>query len=223
MQQISDTLFTSSLPMKVASMDIRTRTSVVRRGDGGLIVHQPGPLDDAFRGELEQLGTVRALIAPNNFHHLFLKKWRAAFPEAELHVSAGIPNKQKSLSVTGVLGTHAPDVVGDALTGHSMEGFYGFAGRFDEMVFHHAPSRTLIVSDLIFNLPEKMGFMGWLMDTRGRGTTRLLRAHMKDKPAIRRSIDHVATLDFDRVILAHGEVIESGGKAALLSAYERLC
>ncbi|MGM0557277.1 MAG: hypothetical protein ACQEVA_12915 [Myxococcota bacterium] len=35
----------------------------------------------------------------------------------------------------------------------------------------------------------------------------------------RREVEHLANWDFDRLIMAHGEVIETGGKSALLEAF----
>jgi hypothetical protein len=51
------------------------------------------------------------------------------------------------------------------------------------------------------------------------GPSRLLRFAIRDKAACRRSIDRILEWDFERVVVTHGEVLESGGREALRSAY----
>jgi phage FluMu protein gp41 len=50
----------------------------------------------------------------------------------------------------------------------------------------------------------------------------LLRLCYRDKARSAEDIRRVLEWDFDRIILAHGEVLESGGKAALLESYRWL-
>jgi hypothetical protein len=42
---------------------------------------------------------------------------------------------------------------------------------------------------------------------------------MKDARALRASIDRILAWDFERVTVAHGEVLESGGRAALRASF----
>lgn len=46
--------------------------------------------------------------------------------------------------------------------------------------------------------------------------------YSKDNDSVYASIRHLATYDFDRVLVSHGDDIESGGKEALLRLIERL-
>jgi len=47
------------------------------------------------------------------------------------------------------------------------------------------------------------------------GWNRLMRFVYRDRPAARRSLDVVLAQDFDRLVIAHGDIIEHGCKAAL--------
>lgn len=49
--------------------------------------------------------------------------------------------------------------------------------------------------------------------------SRVLRPTYTDRKAARRSMDAILARDFDRIILAHGAVIDSGGQDALRGAY----
>ena len=42
---------------------------------------------------------------------------------------------------------------------------------------------------------------------------------MKDKRAVRACVEQVLEFDFDRIVVTHGEVLESGGHPALQAAF----
>jgi glyoxylase-like metal-dependent hydrolase (beta-lactamase superfamily II) len=42
---------------------------------------------------------------------------------------------------------------------------------------------------------------------------------IRDRAAARLSLERILAWDFDRVILAHGDVVERGGRAALREGY----
>ena len=51
------------------------------------------------------------------------------------------------------------------------------------------------------------------------GTTRVLRNTFHDRDAVLASVKDVLAWDFDRIIVGHGDIVESGGKEALARAY----
>lgn len=53
----------------------------------------------------------------------------------------------------------------------------------------------------------------------GLGSTRWLKNRMQDRTAVRASIDLLLEWDFDRIIVGHGQNIETAGKAALRNAF----
>ena len=77
--------------------------TIVRRPDGGLVVHSPIALDDAMRGEVDAIGPVRCVIAPNLYHHLHAGTWAAAFPEARLVGPEGLEKKREDLQLAAFL------------------------------------------------------------------------------------------------------------------------
>jgi hypothetical protein len=44
----------------------------------------------------------------------------------------------------------------------------------------------------------------------------------RDRKAARASLERVLQWDFDRIIMAHGEVLQSGGKTAMQKAFRWL-
>jgi hypothetical protein len=100
----------------------------------------------------------------------------------------------------------------------------GGVPRVEEFFFLHRPSRTLLVTDLAFHIRESPS---WLTRTYLRlcGTygklapTILLKSLVKDRAALRASLNAVLSLEFDRVVVCHGEVLESGGREALRDGF----
>ena len=57
-----------------------TRMAVARLADGGLFVWSPIALDAELAVEVDALGPVRHLVAPNGLHHLYLAQWVSPYP-----------------------------------------------------------------------------------------------------------------------------------------------
>ena len=210
--------------LAIAGLELGARTSILRLSDGGLLLISPGRMDDAMRAQVTSLGPVRALAAPNRFHHLYLGQAARAWPEAEVYMPQGLEAKLRAagrvLPPHAVLGDAPPDALAGAVLTHRVQGI----PRMEEVAFFHPSSRTLVLTDLCFNFQNVQGLWSKvalkLYGALGKfGPTRLERLLMKDKKAVRRSIDHLLSWDFDRVVVSHGDVLESGGHAALREAF----
>ena len=97
----------------------------------------------------------------------------------------------------------------------------------NEVVFFHPSSRSVIFTDLVSNVPAEYKdarvFYG-LVGAKGRfGPHRFVRLMIRDRNAARESVAKIPNWDFDRVIVTHGNVLESGGKAKFAEAYSYLC
>ncbi|MCS5635443.1 MAG: DUF4336 domain-containing protein [Myxococcota bacterium] len=195
---------------------IGTRTTLVRLSDGGLFMHSPGPLSPELVDSINALGPVRHIVAPNDFHHLYVEENAKAWPEARIHVSAGLPAKRVDLAAAEVLGDEVPGEWAADLEQVWMRG----APRVNEVVFYHPRSRTLVVTDLAFNLAQGGSFMVRLFlrlnGVAGRFTaSRFMKLMYRDRAAAGESARRVFAWDFDRVILTHGEVVDTGAKKRL--------
>jgi glyoxylase-like metal-dependent hydrolase (beta-lactamase superfamily II) len=94
----------------------------------------------------------------------------------------------------------------------------------NEVVFFHRPSKTLIATDLAFNVgassPFPTRFAFRLARAYGRLSPTLLeRLMIRDRAAFRRSLKRILEWPFERVVVAHGEVSETGGRGELERGY----
>jgi hypothetical protein len=94
----------------------------------------------------------------------------------------------------------------------------------NEVALLHEPSRTLVLTDLVFNVQAGPGnrarLFHRLVGATGRfGPHRLIRLGIRDRVAARRSIDRILGWEFDRIVMSHGEVVPTGGRALLEQAF----
>jgi hypothetical protein len=208
------------IPKFLQKHDFSTRMTVIRLSAGGLFLHSPIRLDGGLRAELDGLGEVRAIVAPNRAHHLFAGDACAAYPNAKLYGALGLPLKRKDLKFAGMLGDEPrPEWRGD-IEQRMVKG----APMLNEVAFFHPASRTLILTDLVFNVPKDrpwgIPLIFRLMGAGGRfGPHRFVRWMIRDQHAARESLGLIMRWDFDRVIVAHGDVIESGGHKKVRDAF----
>ena len=56
------------------------RMTVLRLNDGSLMLHSPTRFTATLKQELEQVGLIAHLVAPNSAHWMFVKEWQTAAP-----------------------------------------------------------------------------------------------------------------------------------------------
>jgi hypothetical protein len=225
LKTVAPDLWVADRPLRLPFIlgDIGCRMTIVRLADGGLFLHSPVPLDPDTRTLLNEIGPVRVIVAPSRAHHLFVGDYVKAYPAVKLHGAPGLPEKRKDLKFDAILGDHAdPD-----WQGQIEQHLFGGAPILNEVVFFHPASRTVIFTDLIFNVPaedaSKMRVFNWLTGAAGHfGPHRLIRRMISERNAARASVEKILQWDFDRVIVSHGKVLDSGGHDPVRAAFSYL-
>jgi hypothetical protein len=221
MQQLDEDLWIADSPLGFFGLEVGARMTVVRLPDSKLLLHSPIALTAELVREVEALGSVEFLVAPNRFHHLFVAAWQGAFPKALLYAAPGLETKRSDLNIAGVLGD-APDSGWAPVLDQVL-----LAGcpLVNEIAFFHRPSATLIATDLAFNVgttsPPLTRLAFRMVGGYGEPSPTLLeRFLVRDRAAFRESLERVLEWPFERVVVAHGEVCEQGGRAALVRGYQ---
>ena len=169
-------------------------------------------------GEIK-LGPVEAVIAPNAMHHMYLPAFTESFPTALVYVADGVTAKHPDLQVSGLLGEEPEPLWAFELDQHRIAG----QPRINEVAFLHKPSRTLLLADWLFNFNRSdtwwtRTFLRLAGAYHGPSQSRLLRLSIADRAAARASRDRLLAWDFDRIIVAHGDIIPRDGKAVVRKA-----
>jgi hypothetical protein len=217
---IDDEIWEAPRPFRAGGMSIGTRMTVIRLPGDRLWLHSPVRIDEDLTREIDALGKVAFLVAPNKVHHLMLGPWAERYPEARLFGAPGLARKRPDLTFSNELGEEPADEWKDQLSQVFLEG----APIVNETVFLHRPSKTLVATDLVFNVGQaedlwtKLTLGGVLGATGGVRMSRTIRYTVRDRARFRTSVQRALAWDFTRVTVTHGDVIEHDAKASVTSA-----
>ena len=221
LRELAADLWILDRPLAVGGvLHVGARMTVVRLADGSLFLHSPTRMDAETRAELDALGPVRHVVAPSKVHWFWVASAREAYPHARIYGAPGLAEKKPELPIDEDLGDDAPDAWAEALDQHVLRG----APITNEVFFHHRASRTLVLTDLVLNMRDSDSWITrqWLRinGALGRfGPHRLMKFVVKDKQAVRASVDHLLTWDFDRIVMSHGVVVQEKGKRLLRESF----
>lgn len=217
--QHHDALWTLTHPFRLGLIELGTRTTIIALDNQEVLLHSPGPLTVEQFEAVSSLGKVAQVVAPNSMHYLFFESTLKHFPEAQGWVSPALGQKVPRLQGYAPLNSTPPFTA--QLRPLEVQGL----GNLGEFVFHHPASSSLIVTDLVFHiLQSPSAFTRAFMRLNGAygrfGPTRIFRhLVMKERHRLKHSVTEILDLQFQRVVMAHGEVLEQGGKDALARAF----
>lgn len=183
---------------------IPLRSLLVTSAEHELLISPVGTAEEA-----SHLGTAPlTLIAPSLLHHLHLGATIERVRPLALWAPPGLAAKHPELGPMHVFGVD-PWPHANLLDAVVIEG----APVRNEVVFFHAPSKTIYTADLFFNIREPEGLLTPLafraMGIHRRfAAARPWRRWVIDRAAFTRSIEQVLAWDFERIVMAHGDTLE---------------
>lgn len=214
---------------KVRDMGVlfTTRMTVVKLSDGSLWVDSPVPVSFDTLKQITGLGRIKYLVAATPRHLWRLQSWHTLFPDAELWASRATPFTlgKGNIPLTGILGDVAP-----ASWSAYIEQL-PFRGNplIEEVIFFHKESRTVILDDLIQIHPIVKGhaFRNALIKAEGvaspfGGVGLDIRLSFIHRTLARQSLEKLLSWDFDKLIIAHGNCIETDAKPFVRRAFQWL-
>lgn len=208
--KIANDIWTVDGPEVVfAGAAMHTRMTVVRLESGQLWVHSPIEFSDDTKAFIKELGNeVCALVAPNKFHYMFMKPWRQSFPDASVFAEEHVKRKVSSLVDAEELSNVTPSLYSNDID----QVIFGGNRLFQEAVFFHKASATLILTDLMINLKtERIKFLPRLfLEFEGvtypnGGIARLYRWFSNDKEKARAALKVINDWQPTRLVFCHGE------------------
>ena len=211
-----------------------TRMTIIRLNQSNqLVVISPFPPTDLLKKLLAEIGEVRFIIIPNEHHTFWPLDFLRAYPNAYLLATRGVSSDDKLnrsihgyFTNQGLLSKENIDWPMDEID------FYCFYnGKFlSEVVFYHRSTSTLILTDLAFNYFESeestvraegylFRFYLWLVNGyREASVSNPFRYFFRSNiVAIKNDFDEMMKRyeHFQRLIMAHGTIIEHRGYQAL--------
>ena len=202
-----------------------TRMAVIRLTRGDLFIWSPTKLTDALRAEVESLGQVRHLVAPNSLHDVFIADWKRAWPDAHLYAAPGLREKRKDLAFDSEL----TDAAQTPWAGEIDQAVMSGNAITTEVVFFHVKSGTVLFTDLLQQFPTDW-FSGWraliakwdLMTAAEPSVPRKFRLAFTNRRAARAALEHILSWPAQKVLMAHGTPVNQGGHALIVRAFRWL-
>jgi len=227
-EYIKDQIWILEYPVRFGGMDLFGRTTIIKLSNGELIIHDPCRIDDAIKKQIDDLGEVKFIIAPGNFHHLFVTDFQQQYPEAETFICPGLERKRPDIRFDWVLGNKPDARWEDTLDQVLIQG----TRIIWEVAFFHKPSQTLILVDLLENIGDdyqhKAGLylqFWWRLVFRMWNNPKAAPEYQMgwgNKKVVKNGLKKILDWNAERVILAHGENIENNVNSILRAAWKRV-
>lgn len=190
-------------------MGLKRRMTLARRAGGGVAIHNAIALEEDLMKKIEGWGKPELLIVPNGWHRLDSATFKKRYPDAKVVCPAGA--RAKVEQVVGVDHTYGDAPGDDVVSFEHLDGTNEVEGV---MRVKSGEGVTLVLNDVLFNVPRLPGFEGLVMkllgSTGGPKVTRISRLFtVKDKGALRAHFERLATDDVVRIVPGHGDLIET--------------
>lgn len=197
--------------VKIGFFDLPVKSFVLKTNSGAVLI-SPLPNLDPHIEIIKKFASLTDIVAPNLLHHLGAKKAKKHFPDATLWATPGLDLKRADIKWDKSLGKNEWSYDKEI----QIVPILGMP-RVNEFVFYHKTSRTLIVTDLVFNLQKSTGIGNWLIYHlfdiyKKAAISRLFLTQVQNKNEFEDSLKKIVALDFINIYLPHGENILNNGK-----------
>ena len=211
-EQLADNLYTVEGKLPMPFGETSRRMTIVRLAGNQLAIYSAIALDEVRMAKLEALGKPRFLIVPSAIHRLDAKPWKQRYPQLEVIAPAGAGDKVRE--VVPIDSTIVDHDLGDPRV--RIDAVPGTDRRELAMIVETPTGKTLVVNDLIFNMPAYKGIAGIGLKLLGFGPGHptmpklVKRKLVKDDAAVKQQLRDWAALDgLERILVAHGAPIEN--------------
>lgn len=228
LRKIDNNIWVGEQPLKYLGLNVGTRMTLIRLLNGELLVISPIQVDNTTINQINAIGDVSYIIAPNLYHYLFANSFKAIYPKAKLWAVPGLESKRSELTIDKVISVDEINIL-DEVEYLLFDGFRVFdlngPSLLNECVFLHRESCTLVLTDTAYHFDESFPLTTQLA-ARVIGSYKKLSPSLLERFAtreterVKQSVRKVLSWDFKRVVMAHGSIIESDAKRKFRDGYE---
>jgi hypothetical protein len=216
-RHLADDVALISFPWRTLGIDFKRNVTLLRLGDGRVIIHSSAPFAEQDVAAIRRFGQPVWLVEATLMHDTFAKQGHQAFPDLPYLAPEGFA-EASGISTTSLYPPPS-DWTGE------IDVFKIDGVRSNEHALFHRSSRTLVVADLFFSFPKDI--RGWprffvrhfMRLRRLFGVSAFFRLFaVCDKEAFKHSVNALLTLDFERLLVAHSEPVDKDAKRAVEEA-----
>ncbi len=207
-----------------------TRMTIVRLAGGELWVHSPTDLPPPLKDEVDALGRVRHLVAPNRIHYWWVGEWAAAYPDAVTYAAPGVREQARKNERFDDYDVDL-SVDGECPWSGELEMLLVQGSYLTEAVFFHGATGTLLMTDLIQNYEREkiaslifrfMCGVAGAVDPDGKMPFDLRATFFKHRKEMAEAVRTMISWQPQRLIIAHGRWYEENAVAELKRAFRWL-
>jgi hypothetical protein len=210
LKRVGEEIWTLDSAVKMPlGLRMSVRSTVLRLSSRRLMVISPVQTSPEDLRAIAALGDVRYIVAPNCMHHRFLSEFSGAFPTAEVWGPHCLQDKRRDVHFKGTLSTQET-MPWEAEV--EMIVVKAKAPMIEEFIFFHPVSKTIILTDLLFNYQR---FDHWTTKLIARmngayrklAMTRIAKSVFNDPQSLHRAASHLLAWNAENLIVAHGDLI----------------
>lgn len=199
-----------------------TRMTVIRLPHRRLWLHSPIAWHEPLATALEELGNIETIIAPNSYHHLHVSAWAGSAPAAKVHASPDLLGKVDTEAWHRLGSVPAAEWLGE------LDQCLVDLGTYQEIVFFHRRSRTLVVTDLMQNfegdrvarpLTRLLLKVGGATGPIGTTSVEIRLAATGRRGELRAAVSQMQAWEPDSIILSHGLCYRMDARRELTRAF----
>lgn len=210
LEKLAENLYSVTATMPMPLGETVRRMTIAKLADGRLVVFSAISLDETAMAKIDALGRVAFIVVPSGIHRMDITGWTHRYPQARVIAPSGVREKVEELVKVDACAIELSDrrVKISAVPGTGEQEL--------AMLVTTDRKKTLVVADLIFNLPRLHGFAQFAYRLLGFGPGHptqppLVRMSLvKDKEAMREQLRAWANdSGLERILVAHGAPIEN--------------
>jgi len=156
LREIDKNIWVAEQPLKYFGLSVGTRMTVIRLANSELVVISPIQVDSETIHQLNDIGDVSHIIAPNLYHYLFASNFKNIYPKAIFWAAPGLESKRPKLNIARIIQDknsfldEVEYLLFDGFRTFTLSGF----SLLNECVFFHLESHTLVLTDTSVNFDE---------------------------------------------------------------------
>lgn len=204
------------------SLPCPTRMTIIRLSDGTLWLHSPVCFTADLKAQVDAIGPVGAIVAPNSYHTSHTHEWARQYPDADVF------GPSTAIAKIACPRSRALDGPLDAEWLAEIDHHFVDLGSFGEALFFHRASATLIVTDLMQNFEQEriaspftrlILTLGGATGPKGGPSIEIRLAMLRHRTRVVEAVRTMIAWRPVRIVLSHGECYEADAGTEIAKAF----
>jgi Domain of unknown function (DUF4336) len=103
LRNIDHNIWVAEQPLTYLGLSVGTRMTVIKLSDGSVVAISPIQMTDLMLQQLDQIGELQHIVAPNLYHYQFTSGLKLKYPKATFWAAPGLQQKKPELPIDQTL------------------------------------------------------------------------------------------------------------------------